>query len=79
MTLKVLFRYHDKPPISRLFQIATNILMATVLKPIGESLRIITDGGIFVIVEDNNSSSDSLSITFSNVSNLPACTFLFYS
>jgi hypothetical protein len=53
--------------------------MATVLKPIGESLRIITDGGIFVIVEDNNSSSDSLSITFSNVSKLPACTFLFYS
>ena len=80
MTLKVLFRFHDKPTISRLFQIAsvshskddTDILVATVLKPVGESLRIITDGGHFVLVE----SSHSLSLTFSNVSTnllMPFC------
>mgnify|MGYP000874231806 CR=1 FL=1 len=50
---------HDKPTISRLFQIAsvshskddTDILVATVLKPIGESLRIMSDGARFIIVE----------------------------
>jgi len=87
MTLKILFRYHDKPTISRLFQIAsashskddTNILAATVLKPIGESLRIMPDGAHFIIVEAINSSSDSLlSLTFSNVSEnllVPLCFF----
>ncbi len=80
MTLKVLFHFHDKPTISRLFQIAsvshskddTDILVATVLKPVGESLRIITDGGHFVLVE----SSHSLSLIFSNVSTnllMPFC------
>jgi hypothetical protein len=80
MTLKVLFCFYDKPTISRLFQIAsvshskddTDILVATVLKPVWESLRIITDGGHFVLVE----SSHSLSLTFSNVSTnllMPFC------
>jgi hypothetical protein len=87
MTLKILLRYHDKPAISRLFQIAsvshskddTDILVATVLKPIGESLRIISDGARFIIIEANTPSSDSLlSLTFSNLSEnllVPLCFF----
>jgi len=87
MTLKILFRYHDKPTISRLFQIAsvlhskddTDILAAAVLKPIGESLRIMSDGAHFIILEANDFSSDSLlSLMFSNVSEnllVPLCFF----
>jgi hypothetical protein len=68
MTLKILFRYHDKPTISRLFQIAsvshskddTDILATTGLKPIDEILWIMSDGARFIIVGAKNSSSDSL-------------------
>jgi hypothetical protein len=57
MTFKILFRFHKSPTISWLFQIAsvfhskddTEILTTMVLRPIGESLRLITKGGRFTI------------------------------
>jgi hypothetical protein len=53
MTLKVLFRLSSKATISRLFQTAsveyskdiTSILKSTVLDPIGESFRVMVEGG----------------------------------
>jgi hypothetical protein len=74
MTLKMLFRFHERLTISRLFQIArvshskddTKILESTVLNPIGESLRRISHGGHFIVYSDTN---DSLGLTFNlNVS-----------
>jgi len=64
MILKILFRFHESPTISRLFQIAsvchskddTEILATTVLRPIREILRQITVGGRFTI-HDNDSGS----------------------
>jgi hypothetical protein len=61
--------------ISRLFQIAsvshskddTEILESTVLKPIGESLRRIMEGGNFIIYNDV---SNSLLSTLGVISNL---------
>jgi hypothetical protein len=69
MTLKILFRFLESATISRLFQIAsmshsrddTEILDATVLKPIGESLRRMSEGGHFIVSHDTN---DSLSLNF---------------
>jgi hypothetical protein len=60
MTLKILFRFQSNPTISRLFQIASvshskdelSILCATVLDPIGESLRLVVEGGRFVVSND---------------------------
>jgi hypothetical protein len=58
-----LFRLSSKATISRLFQIAsvehskdvTSILKSTVLDPIGESLRVMVEGGRFIVTkgEDN--------------------------
>ena len=53
MTLKVLYLLSTKAIISRLFQIAsvehskdvTSILKSTVLDPIGESFRVMVEGG----------------------------------
>jgi hypothetical protein len=63
MSLKVLFRFHGKESISRLYQIASvshpkdesQLLNDTVLKPIGESLKLIVDGGCFIVQHDNTS------------------------
>jgi hypothetical protein len=63
MSLKVLFRFHGKESISRLYQIASvshpkddsQLLNETVLKPIGESLKLIVDGGCFIVQHDNDS------------------------
>lgn len=57
MTLKVLFCFSSKVTISRLFQIAsveyskdsTSVLKSTVLDPIGESLKVMVEGGRFII------------------------------
>jgi hypothetical protein len=74
MTLKILFRFHERSTISRLFQITsvshskddTKILESTVLNPIGESMRRISHGGHFIEYSDTN---DSLGLTFNlNVS-----------
>jgi len=62
MTLKILFRFEDRPSTSRLFQIAsvshskdeTEILRSTVLQPVGESLRRISLGGNFIVFIDCN-------------------------
>jgi hypothetical protein len=69
MTLKILFRFLESATISRLFQIAsmshskddTKILDTTILKPIGESLRMISKGGHFIVSHDTN---DSPSLNF---------------
>jgi len=75
MTLKVLFRFKEQATVSRLFQIAsvshskdeTDILQKTVLDPIGESLRRISQGGHFII--HHNTHDDCLKLTFNlNVS-----------
>jgi hypothetical protein len=58
MILKMILRYSNKESFSRLFQIASiehskddiEILQNTVLKPIGEELRLIKDGGRFIVV-----------------------------
>jgi hypothetical protein len=74
MTLKILFRFHERSTISQLFQIAsvshskddTKILESTVLNPIGESMRRISHGGHFIVYSDTN---DSLGLMFNlNVS-----------
>jgi hypothetical protein len=57
MTLKVLFRFSSKATISRLYQIAsveyskdsTPVLKSTVLDPIGESLKVMVEGGRFIV------------------------------
>jgi hypothetical protein len=73
MTMKILFRLQRNQTISRLFQIAsvshskddTEILESTVLKPIGESLRRITEGGNFIVFNDiSNSLTSALGVTY---------------
>jgi hypothetical protein len=57
MTLKVLFCFSSKVTISRLFRIAsveyskdsTSVLKSTVLDPIGESLKVMVEGGRFIV------------------------------
>ena len=75
MTLKILFQFNDRATISRLFQIAsvshskdnTEIIQKSVLDPIGESLRRVSEGGRFIIHHDT--SDDSLTLSFNlNVS-----------
>jgi hypothetical protein len=71
MTLKVLYLLSTKAIISRLFQIAsvkyskdvTSILKSTVLDPIGESLRVMVEGGRFIVTKDEN---NKLTVTFSS-------------
>ena len=61
MSLKLLFRFNDRDTISRLYQIASvshpqdnsQLLKDTVLQPIGESLKLIVDGGSFIVQKDN--------------------------
>jgi hypothetical protein len=63
MSFKVLFRFESNETISRLYQIASvshpkddsQMLNDTVLKPIGDSLKIIVDGGFFIVQRDNAS------------------------
>jgi hypothetical protein len=83
MTLKILFRFHERSTISWLFQIAsvshskddTKILESTVLKPIGESLRTISQGGCFIVQSD---ADDSLRLSFNlNVSYVLFNLFMF--
>ena len=69
MMLKILFRFHESATISWLFQITsvshskddTKILDSTALKPNGERLRRISQGGHFILHHDIN---DSLSVSF---------------
>lgn len=58
MILKLIVRFHsNKQPFSRLFQIANvdyakddlGVLKDTVLKPIGQSLKVISDGKLFIL------------------------------
>jgi hypothetical protein len=57
MSFKVLFRFESNETISCLYQIASvshpkddsQMLNETVLKPIGDSLKIIVDGGFFTV------------------------------
>jgi hypothetical protein len=58
MTFKMLLRYSDKQSASKLFQIASVeyskddivILNSTVLKPVGEGLKEVKDGGRFIVI-----------------------------
>jgi hypothetical protein len=62
MSLKLLFRFNDRDSISRLYQIAnvshpqnnSQLLKDMVLQPIGESLKLIVDGGSFIVQRDND-------------------------
>jgi len=68
MTFKMLLRYSDKQSASKLFQIASIeyskddivILNSTVLKPVGEGLKEVKDGGRFIVI----AGQDSLSLAF---------------
>jgi hypothetical protein len=71
--MKILFHLQRNQTISRLFQISsvshskddTEILESTVLKPIGESLRRITEGGNFIVYNDiSNSLTSALGVTY---------------
>jgi hypothetical protein len=70
MTLKVLIQFNEQATVSQLFQIASgshsndemDILQKTVLNPIGESLRIISQGGHFIIY--HNTHDDCLKLKF---------------
>ncbi len=65
MSLKLLFRFNGRESISRLYQIASvshpqdnsQLLKDTVLEPIGESLKLIVDGGRFIVKKDNTSNT----------------------
>jgi hypothetical protein len=68
MTFKMLLRYSDKQSVSKLFQIASVeyskddivILNSTVLKPFGEGLKEVKDGGRFIVI----AGQDTLSFAF---------------
>ncbi len=71
--MKILFHLQRNQTISRLFQISsvshskddTEILESTVLKPIGESLRRIMEGGNFIVYNDiSNSLTSALGVTY---------------
>jgi hypothetical protein len=72
MILKVILRYNsNKDPLSRLFHLASvdykddiSVLKATVLDHIGGSLKLMVDGGRFIV--DFSSQSHQLLLLFSN-------------
>ncbi len=71
MTMKVNFRFPEKGTVSYLTQIAsvsyskdkTAILRETVLDPIGEGLRQISEGGRFIVLDNDYTLEFSLSNT----------------